>query len=210
MENKSIRDGVSSFMRYYRATPHSVTGVSPFKAMYNRRMKVGLPIGIEASDAIDRAKVEAAQAKMEESRKGAEHRLSRGDTVLVKQPKGNKLTPAYNPEPMTVTDVKGSMVTARSDDKSVTRDGSRFKKMKQIDDSAAVRPSKEGRCQGTVEGEVQSSDDSEAEESVNEGQPMGPAEPDIGTEDEHNNSGEGLRRSSRKARPPSYLKDYSC
>ena len=37
-----------------------------------------------------------------------------GDTVLCKQERKNSLTPLYDPEPMVVIGVKGSMVTAKN------------------------------------------------------------------------------------------------
>ena len=52
-----------------------------------------------------------------------------GDTVLVKQPKQNKLTPPFNPKPGTVIEKKGSMATVRHGDRTVTRDVSHFKEI---------------------------------------------------------------------------------
>ena len=40
--------------------------------------------------------------------------MKEGDVVLVKQPVKNKLTPRYNPEPLVVTKVKGTLVKARN------------------------------------------------------------------------------------------------
>ena len=129
LENRTIRETAGSFMRSYRATPHTVTMVSPFEAMYQRRMKVDLPMDAEAGHLVDRAKVDAAQKKMI-VRRGQEHTLEEGDTVLIRQRKKNKLTPSYDSEPLDVTDVKGSMVTAqRRKGRPVTRDGSWFKKV---------------------------------------------------------------------------------
>ena len=156
LENKSIRETAGLFMRSYRATPHTVTGVSPFEAMYQRRMKVELPMNTETSQTVDRAKVGAAQQKME-MRGGREHTLEKGDTVLVRQAKKNKLTPAYNSEPLAVTDVQGSMVTARrGQGKSVTRDGSMFKKVRQQDQGG-------GRAGAERQEQDASSDESEDE-----------------------------------------------
>ena len=53
-----------------------------------------------------------------------------GDTVLVRQPKKNKLTPYYNPKPMQVTAKKGPMLTAKqSGGTHITRNSSHFKKI---------------------------------------------------------------------------------
>ena len=56
--------------------------------------------------------------------------MKEGDVVLVKQPMKNKLTPRYNPEPLVVTRVKGTLVEARNRNKSVTRNVSHFKPVK--------------------------------------------------------------------------------
>ena len=85
-------------MRRYRATPHAVTGDSPFEAMYGRRMKIDLPLDAEEGKVVDRARVERSQAKML-SKKGKQHDLTVGDRVLTKQAKRNKLAPAYSPSP---------------------------------------------------------------------------------------------------------------
>ena len=52
-----------------------------------------------------------------------------GDTVLVNQPRWNKLTPAYNPKPYRITRKKGFMITASSQDHAIVRNSSFFKKI---------------------------------------------------------------------------------
>jgi len=126
MEGKSLKESIQPFVRRYRATPHSTTGVSPYEAMFGRKMKVELPLVPTDSEVVDRGRVEQKQQKMMEQG-GRTHKLSVGDSVLVKQPKQNKLTPNYNPKPAEVVDVKGSMVSARINNRVITRDGSRFK-----------------------------------------------------------------------------------
>ena len=137
IENKPIKEALQPFIRMYRATPHSTTGVSPYEALFGRKMKVDLPVLATESNAIDRNKVERGQDKMRE-RPGKSHKLSIGDMVLIRQPKRNKLTPAYDPSPAKVVEVKGSMVTARSDRKIVTQDGSRFKRIHKDDRLACL------------------------------------------------------------------------
>ena len=44
-----------------------------------------------------------------------------GDTVLCKQERKHSLTPLYDPAPMVVIGVKGSMITAKNDVKICTR-----------------------------------------------------------------------------------------
>jgi hypothetical protein len=52
-----------------------------------------------------------------------------GDRVLVKQTKINKFTPIYNPNPLTITSKRGSMITARNSEKEITRNSSLYKKI---------------------------------------------------------------------------------
>jgi hypothetical protein len=56
--------------------------------------------------------------------------ISLGDSVLVKRPfTMSKGSTVYNPNPMTVVKTKGSMITVKNADASVTRNSSFFKKL---------------------------------------------------------------------------------
>ena len=53
-----------------------------------------------------------------------------GDTVLVRQPKVNKLSTIYHPAPLTVAEVKGTMITATDTiHGNKTRNASHFKRV---------------------------------------------------------------------------------
>ena len=54
-------------------------------------------------------------------------KLKIGDNVLVEQAKQNKLYTPFDPKLLQITDKKGSMVTARREDKAITRNSSFFK-----------------------------------------------------------------------------------
>ena len=59
---------------------------------------------------------------------GFQSSSEQGDTVLVRQPKVNKLSTPFNPSPCIVKDRKGSMVTAvRADGSTITRNSSMFR-----------------------------------------------------------------------------------
>ena len=58
--------------------------------------------------------------------------INPGDIVLVKQPKHNKTTTPYDSSPYVVTGRKGTLVTAKRNEKEITRNSSHFKR---IDDS---------------------------------------------------------------------------
>jgi hypothetical protein len=57
-----------------------------------------------------------------------EPRISVGDKVLVRQQYRNKLTSLFDPKPLVVTKVNGTMLTASREDYLVTRNVSYFKK----------------------------------------------------------------------------------
>ena len=59
------------------------------------------------------------------------HTFCIGDMVIVKQKKVSKLTPAFNPVPLKITQIKGSTVTAQATDGlwSITKDASNFRKI---------------------------------------------------------------------------------
>ena len=56
-------------------------------------------------------------------------KINKGDTVICKQKKNNKLTPKFDPEHYTVVHRKYSTITAERDGKTVTRNVSYFKKV---------------------------------------------------------------------------------
>lgn len=64
--------------------------------------------------------------------------IKSGDTVLIRNETGTKLTPAYNPKPHVVLNASGAMISAAPCsnplEKCVTRNASFFKKIKRQDD----------------------------------------------------------------------------
>ena len=57
------------------------------------------------------------------------HSFSKGDMVLVTQKKGNKLAPSFNPTPLWITDIKGSMNTPSKEEYSISRNASQCRKI---------------------------------------------------------------------------------
>jgi len=53
--------------------------------------------------------------------------LNIGDKVIVLRPRTNKLSSLYDPEPYSITKIKGSMITATRPDHEITRNSSHFK-----------------------------------------------------------------------------------
>ncbi|GFR80235.1 transposon Ty3-G Gag-Pol polyprotein [Elysia marginata] len=138
-ENVSWKEELPNFLRQFRSTPHSSTGVSPHEALTGRKMTTSFPeIHIEMDSSSSTRynlamKDFTSKAKQKEfadhTRKTQPHSLNVGDTVLIRQKKTNKLTPPYIPKPYRITDVKGSMVTAKRGTHRIVRNSSYFKQI---------------------------------------------------------------------------------
>lgn len=135
IEKKNLTRELYRFLRNYRATPHCTTACSPFELMFNRKMKTKLPHVSEpvANDQLKKRDA-AAKNKMKEyadkRRRAKPSELKVGDGVLVRQDPRNKLTPHYHPEPYKVVEKKGAMITAERKGHRVTRNATRFKKLR--------------------------------------------------------------------------------
>lgn len=138
VEGKSWKKQMFKFLRNYRATPHVTTGKPPAEVLFGYNIRVLLP-EIQVTppgDDDDELRLRDAERKAKQKHYADKKNCSRppdqlqvGDSVLIRQDKHNKLTPAYNPEPMVVEQVKGSMVTARSPSLGCkTRNSSKFKR----------------------------------------------------------------------------------
>ena len=95
-EGKDWREEVRHFLRAYRTTPHSTTGVSPAEMLFKRKLRTHLPsLRYSDLDGEVRDKDRGSKLRMQEnadrSRRPAEI-LNPGDQVLVKQDKTNKLS----------------------------------------------------------------------------------------------------------------------
>ena len=116
------------------STPQTSTKTSPATALFGRPVKTRLPqIGkeLESHDDVvcendDRAKLKR-KYYAEKKSYVKPSLLEKGDTVLLKNNHKSKRFSPYDPRPYEVVGKKGSMVTARSDSTSVTRNSSFFK-----------------------------------------------------------------------------------
>ena len=92
-------------------------------------MRTVLPLITPTDHVVDRTQDLHCKAKMVNGQ--LPHTFCIGDMVIVKQKKVNKLTPAFNPVPLKITQIKGSTVTAQAIDGlwSITRDASNFRKI---------------------------------------------------------------------------------
>lgn len=137
IEGKVYKQELYKYLRNYRSTPHSSTGVPPAEAMLGRQIKTRLPENprpIRETTPTDRkmetddANAKAKQKQYKDDKKYVKpHNIVQGDQVLLLQRK-NKSTPQYDPRPFTVTHTKGSQITATRRDKVRTRDAKKFKR----------------------------------------------------------------------------------
>ena len=137
IEKKNWKQEIFRFLRNYRNTPHPSTGKSPAQLMFpGRSYRTRMPLIRKTYDDEEiRIKDQKAKDKMKEyadrKRNVKESKFAINDAVLVKQNKVNKLTSPFNPTPLIVVAVKGSMVTAKStkENRWITRNSSFFKKI---------------------------------------------------------------------------------
>ncbi|KAJ1198807.1 hypothetical protein NDU88_002646 [Pleurodeles waltl] len=132
-KGKNLDCAIFEFLREYRLTPHSTTGVSPSSICIQR----------EVRDTIPHVEITTMKQKQVETKLRNRHihneRISRkrgarmrnlkvGDVVLVKnRHPGGKFKTPFEPEVWTVARVKGTLVTATRKDETVTRNISWFK-----------------------------------------------------------------------------------
>lgn len=118
LENIPWKQALWSFLRSYRATQHTTTGVAPADLLLGYKPRIQLPeLNTNRNrDTKLRTEDKAAKDKIKEYAdrpSSVKHKIGVGDTVLVRQMKKNKLTPPYSPHPCEVVAVKNSMITAR-------------------------------------------------------------------------------------------------
>ena len=115
-----------------------MTGVPPAKLLFNRRIRTKFPELAATCDPVNKhhfARENDSQRQLRakeynDTRKhAAEREIKIGDIVLAKQEKKNKLTTRFDPTPYHVTFIKGTMITAKNNFRSITRNISFFKKL---------------------------------------------------------------------------------
>ncbi|GFN94668.1 transposon ty3-g Gag-Pol polyprotein [Plakobranchus ocellatus] len=135
VEHKNWKQEMFKFLLAYRTTKHSSTGLAPANVLFNRVVKNKLPAAPIQTDPINtciRCNDAAAKAKMKHYADCKSYikrsDIQIGESVLVKQSDKTKPTTPYEPIPYVVSNKKGSMITAKRHNKSITRNSSFFKK----------------------------------------------------------------------------------
>ena len=110
--------------------------------MFGRELKGELPSVIEdkSNEDVrkevrnrDSAKKKQWKAYGDNRRNICDSQIEMGDQVLIKQKRSNMLTPYHDPNPFTVIDIKGSMITAARDGEKKSRNSSHFKRLRRRD-----------------------------------------------------------------------------
>ena len=119
VEYNKWKQELYKFLRQYRATPHSTTNISPCEALNQRKLKTTLrevtpPVLEKQKNMTDRDAEQKMKMKAYADQKLGvrEGKIKLEDTVLIKQPKRNKLSPPFSAIPLVVEGKNGSMVTA--------------------------------------------------------------------------------------------------
>ena len=133
VDGRSWKQALYTLLRNYRATPHATIGVPPANIMFGRELNVKIPAMQHTNVCPDIEKVDAdRKVKMklyadQKRRVSSAPKLNIGDKVLVRQKKRNKTTSPYNPNPLIVTKVDGTRITAQNSQLTITRNVSFFK-----------------------------------------------------------------------------------
>lgn len=120
VEGRNWKEAMFTFLRQYRATPHSAISISLIEALNNGKLKTHLPDSPSVPNYSEKDKKIRSQ-----SRKNKTTMKSHGDnrnhakpskvilvdTVLLRQPKMNKLFTPFDPEPFLVLEVRDSVIT---------------------------------------------------------------------------------------------------
>ncbi len=140
--------------------------MAPAQLLFNRDVRSTIPTitekgGLDYKDLHNKAneavekKQQKAKAYFDTKRRVRHSNIVVGTRVLVKQQYRNKLTPPFDPNPLIVTKVNGTMVTAERNDYVITRNISYFKKYYQNERNRNIKET----TQTNEEGEEDTGDE---------------------------------------------------
>ena len=135
-EHQNWKQALNKYLRNFRATPHSSTGVAPASAMFGREVRTRLPEmppapkedhAVGKKDKNSKANMKASAEKGKTFTKKP---LCKGDFVLLKRdPSMEGHQTPYFPQPYEIVNINGSMITATDGARTVTRNVSFFKRL---------------------------------------------------------------------------------
>ena len=115
-EKKDWKKDVRKYLFAYRTTPNNTTGVTPAEMMFKRKVRTRLPEVEEMTRQDEEIRDTDALSKERNKRyidkkRGAKERdLEEGDEVLIRQPKQDKLSTPFSPEPHKVVEKRGTVL----------------------------------------------------------------------------------------------------
>ncbi|XP_033127671.1 uncharacterized protein K02A2.6-like [Anneissia japonica] len=123
------------FLRNNRATSHCTTKAAPATILFERKKNTTLPhisdtVQSDAIEAADRKSKEKMKENADMKRRTKPSQLKEGNTIILKNTaeQGKLITP-YKPLPYTITNMKGSMITAERQGHKITRNSAHAKQL---------------------------------------------------------------------------------
>ena len=199
-ENKDWRQELNAFLRSYRSTPHSTTGIAPSVLLFGANRTNRLPSVQEerksfeelkqAATNRDTLKKMASTEYTNKTRRAKTHNFKIGEAVLLRQKRTHKFMTAFNESKHIITDIKGSMISVKTKEgKEFTRDAARFRRW--------------FGCQEQRDPNVSVPVDSTGQLQVQEEQSSLPLRAPVIKETD-------LRRSTRIKQPPDFYRPVNC
>ena len=158
------RSALVEFLRVYRTTPHSTTSFTPYRLLFGRDPRTKLPEVTDTQekhvdDNIVRSRDQEMKQKMKEYADAKRHAtntpMQKGDVVMMKQRRANKTETSRNPQPVIVSNTKGTMVTAQFPNRrEVTRNKSFFKPTPNVPPNSLIEQEPEPEIRGEIEKET--------------------------------------------------------
>ena len=104
LEGKNWKEEIFKFLRQYRATPHTVTGYSPFRFLFQREAKTRLPDAVVTNenrfvDEKARQNDEKSKSYQDNKNRAIEKHFAIGDKVLLCTGEKSKMNTSYKPVP---------------------------------------------------------------------------------------------------------------
>ena len=171
IEKKDWKMELNAFLRNYRATPHPAMKKTPHEILMGRELQTLLP-DLKRVDGNYKTKMKKYADKR---RRTTPHQLAIGDKALVRKEKLilKKAESVYELNPVTIVEVKGSMITAKfeNSDRVITRNSSFFKKFPNATEEAESTKLNEGEEEDEYESDLSFEEETTPEPPRNHREP---------------------------------------